>query len=172
MESHQLINSDSGSDEYYTPIEIIEATRRVLEVINLDPASCEFANRIVKAERYFTIEDDGLSKSWGNKSHIWLNMPFGKKTNKPWINKLINEYKIGNVKEACCITFAATSESWFQPLLQQPQCFLSKRTKYYSKDGTVFKSPPKGSVVTYFGPNVTKFAKEFRDLGTIKVVFK
>lgn len=171
MESHQLINTDSGSDEYYTPIEIINAVRAVLGVINLDPASCEFANRIVKAEKYFTIEDDGLSKEWKYNT-VYQNHPFGKKTNKLWINKLVSEYKIGNVKEACCITFASTSESWFQPLLQQPQCFLAKRTKYYSKDGTVFKSPPKGSVVTYFGANVTKFAQEFRNLGTIKVVFE
>ena len=98
-----------------------------------------------------------------------MNHPFGRKTNRPWIAKLAAEYASGRVTEAVCITFAATSEQWFAPLLAQPQCYIKGRTNYHLPDGTVKRGVTKGSVVTYFGKNVEKFAAEFRSLGTIKI---
>ena len=65
----------SGDDEYYTPVEIVEATRKALGgKIDLDPASCELAQKTVKAEKYYTIDDDGLSKEWSG--YVFLNPPF------------------------------------------------------------------------------------------------
>jgi len=59
-QNHQRINATSGEVEYYTPVEIIEAARRVLGVIDLDPASSEAANQIVKATHIYTVKEDGL----------------------------------------------------------------------------------------------------------------
>lgn len=169
MNAAQLINQTSGIVEYYTPPEIIEAARVCMGGIDLDPASSHAANVTVKAGTIYTIEDDGLSVNWfGN---VWVNHPFGRKTNTPWINKLVAEWTAGRITQACNITFAATSEQWFQPLLKQPQCFLCPRTNYLLPDGTVYKGVTKGSVVTYFGTNVERFARAFKNLGTIKVTF-
>src|SRR5271170_2863410 len=120
MENHQNINADSGSDEYFTPGEIVEAARRVMGEIDLDPASSVLANKRIKAKRIWTISDDGLKQQWFGR--VWLNHPFGKSTNKPWILKLAEEYRAGRTQEAICISFASTSEKWFSPLLEQPQC--------------------------------------------------
>ena len=43
----------SSNDEWYTPAFIVETARAVLGCIDLDPASCEYANRVVQAGRYF-----------------------------------------------------------------------------------------------------------------------
>src|SRR4051812_43763037 len=147
LTSAQRINLDSGQTDYYTPQNIIEAARSVMGSIELDPASSPAANSRIGAARYFTEEVNGLAQPWVSPS-LWMNHPYGKseqkcspncqkktcakrgfhcKAFKPgnaeWINKLVAEYGCGNVKEACCITFASTSEKWFRPLLKQPQCF-------------------------------------------------
>jgi len=165
--AHQLINQTSGEVEYYTPVEIIEAARRVMGRIDLDPASSENANRIVRASRIFTEADDGLAQDWFGK--VWMNHPFGLVQNRKWPTKLEREYFEGRVIEACCITYACTSENWFQILAKHPQCYLTPRTNYRLPDGTIKKGVSKGSVITYHGSDVEKFANEFRAFGQVKV---
>jgi hypothetical protein len=187
----QLINQTSGIVEYHSPPDIIEAARRTMGRIDLDPASSPTANQIVRATNFFAAEMDGLSRNWfGN---VWMNHPFGKAEkactpgcskaicqtrghllrdhpgNADWVNHLLAEYGAGNTLQACCITYACTSEAWFQPLMDYPQCYLCPRTNYLLADGTNLQGVTKGSVVTYLGPNVERFAHEFGRLGAIMV---
>lgn len=74
--SHREINQDSGVTEYYTPEEIVELAREVLGKIDLDPASSLIANETVKADKIFTIEDDGLAHKWSG--NVFMNHPFSK----------------------------------------------------------------------------------------------
>ncbi len=171
---HQLINQDSGNVEIYTPASIIAAARRTLGSIDLDPASCPLANKTVKASRILSAR--GLETPWSGR--VWMNHPFGKKSaktghpgNAAWIDKLVSEYEAGNVTAACCICFASTSEIWFKPLLTRPQCFLTPRTNYILPDGSIYRGATKGSVVTYFGDDLARFANEFQSLGVIKVPY-
>lgn len=168
MNNAQLINQDSGKYEYYTPHNIVDAAREVMGGIDLDPASSYVANKSIKAAKYFHYH--GLDQHWyGN---VWMNHPFSRKENKLWIAKLVEDYSQGWIRQACCITYASTSEQWFRPLLDFPQCYLYKRTNYVLPDGTVKKGVTKGSVVTYLGPNVTKFRQVFEvehKLGKVKV---
>lgn len=168
MNNAQLINQDSGKIEYYTPSWIIEAARLVMGSIDLDPASSAKANETVKACKYYSI--DGLQYSWyGN---IWLNHPFNKLANKYWIWHLICEFERRNVKQACCITYASTSEKWFQPLMDYSQCYFYKRVNYIDGlTGNEMKGVTKGSVVTYLGPNIEKFNEVFSQYGKIMVPY-
>jgi hypothetical protein len=161
------ILQDSGNTEWYTPVEIIEAARETMEWISLDPASSNIANETVQAFEYYTAEDDGLTKQW--RGHIWMNHPFGRGQNAKWINYLIDQYTQSNVVQACCITFASTSEGWFQPLLAYPQCFIQGRTHYRKPNGETIKQATKGSVVTYLGPNLARFRSAFKHIGMVKV---
>ena len=168
MNAASLINQTAGPDscEWFTPAAIVEAARLTMGGIDLDPASSAKANLIVQAEQFYTIYDDGLKHQWfGN---VWMNHPFSRKGNRLWIAKLLEEVTSRRTRHACCITYACTSEKWFQPLLKQPQCYLYPRTNYLLPDGSVKRGVTKGSVVTYFGPNEDRFAIEFEALGTIK----
>lgn len=168
--NHLLILQDSGNTEHYTPPHIIEAARKAMGGIDLDPASCATANAVVKARKFYTVADDGLAQPWNGR--IWLNWPYSRKGNPAWVSKLMREYKEGRVQQACCICYASTSERWFHHLLKLPQCFLFARTRFIGSDGKVQPAPTKGCVVTYFGANVQGFAGAFQGLGEVKVSFE
>lgn len=164
----KLINQDSGNQEYYTPLHIVDKAREVMGGIDLDPFSSYTANKLIKAASFYTEEQDGLKEDW--YSRVWMNHPFSREMNKKCILKLVDEYNKGHVEQACCITFAATSEKWFKPLLAFPQCFIHGRTNYYLPDGSKKKGVTKGSVVTYLGDNIEKFVEVFSEVGTVKGV--
>lgn len=188
MNAAQLINQTSGDTEYYTDPKIIEAARSMMGGIDCDPASSKNANEVVRATIYYDITDGSLNRPWLGR--VWMNHPFHggwsactndckRKTcatrghhifsnipsNADWINKLMLEWEGGNIIEALCITYASTSEQWFQPLLDFPQCFLSPRTNYYLPDGTIKKGVTKGSVITYLGDRETRFHRYFKSFG-------
>jgi DNA N-6-adenine-methyltransferase (Dam) len=164
------IHADSGCAEYFTPSFIIEAARSVMGSIDLDPASCAKANETVNAARFFTKEDDGLSREW--TGNVWMNHPFSRSGNMDWISMFVLSYTLGSMKQGCCITYASTSETWFRPLMQYPQCYLRPRTNYVSPDGKIKRGVSKGSAVTYLGPNSDKFFREFRELGSVVMPYR
>lgn len=167
-ENHQLINADSGCVEWYTPTEIIEAARKCLGGnIKLDPFSCEQANKTVRANFYMTKEQDGWSSDWFGT--VFCNHPFSRENNNRIAAKAIEEYNTGS--QIVMITFAATSEKWFRPLLDYPQCYLHGRTNYLDQNGNKIKGCTKGSVITYLGNNLNAFYEAFKHLGTIKVPY-
>src|SRR5262249_52907862 len=54
----------TGENEWYTPGEFIESARSVMGSIDLDPATSALAQEVVRATRFFTKDDDGLTKEW------------------------------------------------------------------------------------------------------------
>lgn len=77
------------NNESYTPPQIITPAREALGGdIDLDPASCSFANDVVRARYYFDEQDNGLRRLWfdeGRTVHekepysctVFLNPPGG-----------------------------------------------------------------------------------------------
>ena len=75
------------NDEVYTQPWIIQRARAVMGGIDLDPASCKAANEhSVKAAKFYTAEDDGLSLPWAGR--MWCNPPFSKK--REFVDKLMS----------------------------------------------------------------------------------
>jgi hypothetical protein len=156
----QLVQQ-SLSNEHYTPKRYIEATRAVLGEIDLDPASCEEANRIVEAKKFFSVEDDGLEQEWGGR--IFLNPPYGGLAGK-FIEKLCASYREGKVSAAIALVNAhCTDTTWFKPLWDGCLCFTDHRINFVG-DGTRSGSTH-GSVFIYFGPEQAKFIETFKEFG-------
>lgn len=124
----------SESNSHYTPASVIARARFVLERIDLDPASCEEANRTVRAARIFTESDDGFTKPWSGR--VFCNPPGGwsddrqrrvlikcretgacglpighthegvESSQKKWWFKLAREYAEGRVEAAVFVCFS------------------------------------------------------------------
>lgn len=167
---HALLHS-SESNEWYTPAKYIEAARAVMGEIDLDPASCETANRTVQAVQYFTIDDNALPLAWfkpdSTPARVWLNPPYGRGGPGKWVRKLIKEQERGNVRQAVLLVSNATSTNWFTPLWNYPICFTDHRIQFVSPTNSEAKRNTHGSVFVYFGPNVDAFADVFGQFGHI-----
>jgi hypothetical protein len=167
--------ASTKTNEWYTPTRYIDAVREVFYGrIELDPASSLLSNEVVRAERIYTIDDDGLSQPWLT-STMFLNPPYGRLNGKSqagvWSQRLITEYKAGNVREAVLLVNASTSESWFQPLLDFPICFTNHRIRFCGPDGNS-NSPTKGNAFIYFGNNTARFAAIFENCNIGRVLIR
>ena len=154
------VSNNSGENEWYTPTEYIEAAREVMGSIDLDPASCEVANRIVKAKQYYTIEDDGLSKPWlGN---IWLNPPYS----SDLIGKFVEKAVCENYDQAIVLVNNATETNWFQMLITKASAvvFPKGRVRFYMSDGKT-GAPLQGQAVIYIGDRPERFLEIFSPFG-------
>lgn len=137
--------------------------------IDLDPASCAEANRIVKASCYYTIEDNGLLKPF--RGRIWCNPPYGTTNGKSnqgiWAKRLVTEYDCGNVSQAILLVNAKTDTRWFEMLWRFLICFTSGRINYYSSKQTTTIGNTNGSCFVYLGTNEAKFIEVFSQFGRI-----
>jgi len=157
----------SKSVEHYTPPHYIAAARLVMGSIELDPASCEVANRTVQATRFYTASDDGLNQPW-QAATLWCNPPYGrdpKRNHQAFIRRLLASYTAGHVEQAMLLVNSSTGERWFRPLWSYWICFPYERIAFVDERSSPQKSPPHSNVIVYFGPNPQRFAAIFRAFG-------
>ena len=160
--SRPFVTNNSGNSEWYTPEYIIEAARTVMGSIDLDPASNEFANRVVGAAAYYTTDDNGLEKEWAG--NIWLNPPFTAGLIGKFIDKLVEERE--NYSQAIVLVNNCTETEWFNKAitLSTAVCFPLSRIKFYNTEG--FKNASmQGQAILYIGDNAELFTEVFRIIG-------
>jgi len=167
----ELSPASTKTNEWFTPPRILAAVREVLGIIELDPASCEFANQFVQAQRFYTKEQNGLMYPWLGR--IFLNPPFGKTeqggaSNLAYFTQyLIDQYKRGNTKEAILLIPCNTATSWFEPLWQYAICFPTFRIRFLQSDGLQGSGQAFGTCLVYLGPNTERFAMVFTAFGPV-----
>jgi phage N-6-adenine-methyltransferase len=157
----------SGNTEWFTPAKWIEAARSLMGSIDLDPASCEAANRTVRAARFYSRDDDGLTHEWAGR--VWLNPPYSRDLIQPFAEKLIAELAAGRVSEAVALTHAYTDTTWFHMLGEKAAaiCFTRGRISFVRPDGKPAATPTQGQTVFYLGPNAARFAEIFGSHGLV-----
>ncbi len=158
----------SKNNEWYTPVKYINAAKKLMNGIDLDPASCAFANETVDAADYYHISKSGLEHDWWGR--VWLNPPYGytdgESNQALWSNRLIDQYTNGNITEAVLLVNAAVDTSWFQRLLDYPVCFTRGRINFTTPE-PVANGSTHGSAFVYFGPQPDEFFKIFSEFGRV-----
>ena len=162
QENRPHVANNSGENEWYTPAVYVEAARQAMGSIDLDPASSDMANEVVKAARYCTVETDGLSYEWGGT--IWMNPPYSSDLVGRFISKLVDERD--NYEQAVVLVNNATETEWFRKLISVANavCFPYGRIRYYSPNGKN-NSPLQGQAIVYVGDNAESFFDAFSEIG-------
>lgn len=159
------VSNNSGNNEWYTPVEFVEAARSVLGEIDLDPASCLLANSNIKATEFLSVEDDGLSQEWNGR--VWLNPPYSQPEIAEFARKVVSEFEAGRTTEAIVLVNNATETEWGQTLLRDANavCFKCGRIKFLNSAGVPANTPLQGQMFVYFGKNSQRFVSEFSKFG-------
>jgi len=154
----------TGEFERYTPAEYIDPVRKVLGTIDLDPASCKQAQKTIKAKRFYTVADDGLTKPW--KGRVFLNPPYHRELAPKFVDKLVGEFESRRVTHAVMLTNNTTDVDWFDVALRHAQsiCFAQSRIRFHVPEGPDV-SPTQGQMFFYFGSDVARFERIFCKIG-------
>ena len=156
----------TGNTEWYTPEADINRCRKVMGGIDLDPASNDYAQEMVKAGKFYTEGDNGLEQPWTGR--VFLNPPYKMPLVQQFAAKLCEEYEAGAVSQAVLLTDSATDTHWWQGAAKAASlvCFTEGRIKFYNPSG-VGGSPTRGQTFLYFGGRVDRFYAEFAEVGLV-----
>ena len=162
------VAQNTGNNEWYTPQPYIDAARQVLGAIDLDPASSADANTVVRAARYFTKADDGLTQRWSGR--VWLNPPYAQPLITQFAEKLAGSVLGGDVTAAVVLVNNATETDWFDHLARVTSaiCFPHGRVRFWNPESEA-AAPLQGQVVLYAGPAIERFAEVFEPFGLVFV---
>ena len=98
-----------------------------------------------KCERYFTVEDDGLSQSWGQEI-CWMNPPYGRGIGN-WMRKAVEASLLG--AKVVCLVPARTDTAWWHDYAMRGEIeFIRGRIKFVSPNGEGDAAPFPSAIVT------------------------
>lgn len=158
---------DYDGDEHYTPGEWCDRMRAVMGGIDLDPASNTFANRTMRARRYFTSQQNGLAKRWSGR--VALNSPYSQPLESRFTAKLCESWDRGWVTQAIRLSNAATDTRSFHECATRAArlCFVRGRINFYTRKGPTNANRYAGQLFYYFGDRVAAFDRIFGEHGTV-----
>ena len=150
------------SDDYYTPLSVVRAVHHFFDgPPDLDPASCEQANRQVQAARFYTKAQDGLQQDW-TCGTLWMNPSFSLKL--PFLRRLEEAYRYGDVGEALALVPPALETGWWQRYCAPRYwCAWRGRTRFLNSTG----SSTVGNTLIYFGRCPERFSEVFGLYGLV-----
>lgn len=147
------------SCEWYTPPWLCVAAEKLLGGIDLDPFSCELANSIVQAGKFYALPQDGLALPWAGR--VFVNPPGGaaRLTQKAW-KKLYASHAAGEVTAGVFLSFTLNALQTTQGhspggVLAFPTWVSAKRVSYWSDDLEAEEKPVSACALTWLPPRGT-----------------
>lgn len=162
------VSQNTGNNEWYTPVEYIDAARTVLGAIDLDPASTAEANKIVQARTFYTLQQDGLAQPW--RGRVWMNPPYAQPAIEYFAAKFAESVAAREVTAGVVLVNNATETDWFRRLsdVASAVCFPSGRVRFWSPDRES-ATPLQGQAILYAGDELATFRQAFEPLGVVLV---
>jgi hypothetical protein len=159
---HAPLDNLQGGVEWYTPSAWVERARSAMGSIDEDPASCKFAQRVVKASTWFDKKRDGLAQAWRGGG-IFLNPPYARGVIDQFVDKLIAER--ASYAQAIALVDNRSDTAWFHRLcgIATAVAFPKGRVGFYSDDPLLRAPSVWGSAFIYVGERRDAFADAFAD---------
>lgn len=119
------VHFSSKSNEWYTPQYLFDELNEKYQ-FTLDPCA---SHENAKCDKYFTIEDDGLTKDW-SKDIVFMNPPYGRNI-KRWIKKAYEE-SVKGATVVCLIPARTDTTYWHDYIFNNANNikFLKGRIKF------------------------------------------
>lgn len=156
-------------DESYTPAKYLDLAREVLGEIDLDPASCEVAQKTVRAKRWFSKQQNGLGRPWTAKA-VWLNSPYSFPAVGDFQAKFVGDHAARYFASGLTLVNNATETAWFQQLLKHfPVCFPDHRISFVNAQGVEMTQNRQAQAFFYAGPKLPLFRRTFGQIGKVMV---
>lgn len=139
----------SATDMWGTPESFLSGLRQEFS-FTLDPCA---SHTNAKAERYYTIEDDGLTQPWTGT--VWMNPPYGR-TIGAWLTKARRSAQLG-ATVVCLIPCRTDTNYWHDEVMAYASevRFLRQRLNFEGDCGPASHNAPFPSVVVIFRPGLT-----------------
>lgn len=151
------VHFSSQSNEWETPDYVFKHVEKLYGKFDLDAAATK---ENAKCEKFFTKEDDALSKDWAKEGkNIWVNPPYGREIGK-FVEKA---YQEGRKVSVVMLIPARTDTKWWHKYCSMGEVhFIRGRLKFvnrtlpsYREDGN-FKTSSAAfpSAVVAFSPRL------------------
>lgn len=137
------VHFSSKSNEWYTPQYLFDELNEKYQ-FTLDPCA---SHENAKCDKYFTIEDDGLTKDW-SKDIVFMNPPYGRNI-KHWIKKAYEE-SVKGATVVCLIPARTDTTYWHDYIFNN--AYNIKFLKRSYKIRRAVNSAPFPSAIVVFKP--------------------
>jgi phage N-6-adenine-methyltransferase len=156
----------TGENDWHTPAVHLDAARRVMGAIDLDPATSDTAQTRVGAAKFYTQKDNGLVQPWSGR--VWLNPPYSQPLIRHFVEKMVQCWQKREISAAIMLTHNYTDTGWFHHALSAATavCFTKGRIRFLDPDGQQ-AAPTQGQAFFYFGPDGARFAQVFGEFGAV-----
>ena len=116
----------SKSSDWETPQDFYEKLNEEFGPFTLDPCASE---ETAKCENYFTMQNDGLFRSWA-KQTVFMNPPYGRQISN-WIRKAYQEAQNPGTKVVCLIPARTDTKYWHDYCMRAKEIhFVKGRLKF------------------------------------------
>lgn len=126
----------SNSDEWATPTALFNKLNEEFN-FNLDPCADDKNH---KCARYYTKEQNGLSKIWTGSDRVFLNPPYGKMI-KHWVKKARQSWEDNGALVVALLPARTDTKWWLDCMASAEIRFIKGRVKFGDgKNGAPFPS--------------------------------
>ncbi len=154
----------TGNNSWATPQNFFDRLNQVFH-FNLDPCADELNH---KCERYFTVQDNGLSQNWKGQV-VFCNPPYSRRTKdnpgqEDWIKKCWEESVKHHITTVMLIPARTDTKSQHAYIFPNAKyiCFIKGRLKFGDKNDA---APFPSELVVFTQQNFDEEIKGLEDLG-------